>query len=292
MTHKSFIPFGGEAIHTQRLEDARVVVFPVYYEMAPSFGSGAGEGPCHLLNASLELECLDEETLVDWRQLGIHTVAGLVPTKNPELAVQEIETAASRYLGNDQLLCAIGGDHAITIGLTKAVSDRYTDLGVLQIDAHLDLRDQWNGSRYNHACVMRRIGDDLKLPFVQVGIRSFCPEELAYIKSRHLYPFYAHNLNPADDSWMDDVVYALPDNVYMSIDLDGLDPGIMPGTGTPVPGGLTYRQVVELIKRVGKEKNVVAADINELAKIEGSVVSEFTAAKLATKLFVYCLKSA
>ncbi len=290
MAQKSFIPFGGEAIHTQRLEDARVVVFPIYYEMAPSFGSGSGQGPYHLLNASMELECLDEETLVDWRKLGIHTVAGLVPTRNPEQAVAEIETAAARYLGRDQLLCSIGGDHAITIGLGKAAAARYADMGVLQIDAHLDLRDQWNGSPYNHACVMRRIGDDLKLPFVQVGIRSFCPEEFDYIKSRHLYPFYAHNLNPADDSWMDDVVYALPANVYISIDLDGLDPSIIPGTGTPVPGGLTYRQVVELIKRVGREKNVVAVDINELAKIEGSVVSEFTAAKLATKLFVYCLK--
>jgi agmatinase len=205
--------------------------------------------------------------------------------------VREIESAAARHLADGQFLFSVGGDHAITIGLSRAVSARYPDVGVLQVDAHLDLRDRWNGSPYNHACVMRRIGDELGLPFVQVGIRSFCPEEFDYIKARHLYPFYAHNLNPADDSWMDDVLYALPDNVYMTIDLDGLDPGVMPGTGTPVPGGLTYRQVVELIKKVGTEKNVVAADINELAKVEGSVVSEFTAAKLATKLFVYCLKA-
>ena len=290
MTHKEFIPFGGEAIQAEELEEARVVVLPIYYEMAPSFGSGAGEGPYHLLNASFELECLDEETLVDWRQLGIHTVPGVFPTQEPEKAVAEIEAAAGRYLEDGRFLFAVGGDHAITIGLSRAVASRYTDLGVLQLDAHLDLRDHWNGSRYNHACVMRRIAEDAKLPFVQVGIRSFCPEEFDYIKAHHLYPFYAHNLNPADNSWMDDVVYALPDNVYITIDLDGLDPAIVPGTGTPVPGGLTYRQVVELIKKVGAEKNVVAADINELAKIEGSVVSEFTAAKLATKLFVYCLK--
>lgn len=290
MTQKSFIPFGGEAIQAGELEAARVVVLPIYYEMAPSFGSGAGEGPYHLLNASFELECLDEETLVDWRQLGIHTVPGVCPTQDPEKAVEEIEAAAGRYLGGDRFLFSVGGDHAITIGLSRAVASRYPDLGVLQLDAHLDLRDHWNGSRYNHACVMRRIAEDAKLPFVQVGIRSFCPEEFDYIKAHHLYPFYAHNLNPSDNSWMDDVVYALPDNVYITIDLDGLDPAIVPGTGTPVPGGLAYRQVVELIKKVGAEKNVVAADINELAKIEGSVVSEFTAAKLATKLFVYCLK--
>jgi agmatinase len=291
MEQESFIPFGGEAIHVSRREEARVVVLPIYYEVAPSFGAGAGEGPYHLLKASFELECLDEEALVDWRKLGIHTLSGLVPASEPETGVREIESAAARHLADGQFLFSVGGDHAITIGLSRAVSARYPDVGVLQVDAHLDLRDRWNGSPYNHACVMRRIGDELGLPFVQVGIRSFCPEEFDYIKARHLYPFYAHNLNPADDSWMDDVLYALPDNVYMTIDLDGLDPGVMPGTGTPVPGGLTYRQVVELIKKVGTEKNVVAADINELAKVEGSVVSEFTAAKLATKLFVYCLKA-
>ncbi|MBS3732775.1 MAG: agmatinase [Desulfobacterales bacterium] len=289
MTQQSFISFGGEAIYVQQIEDARVAVLPIYYEVAPSFGSGAGQGPGHLLQASHELECLDEETLVDWRKLGIHTLPGLVPTENSEQAMAEIENTAARYIDAERFLLSLGGDHAITIALSKAVAARYPEVGVLQIDAHLDLRDHWNGSRYNHACVMRRIGEDLKLPFVQVGIRSFCPEEYDYIKAHHLYPFYAHNLNPADDSWMDDVVYALPDNVYMSIDLDGLDPSVLPGTGTPVPGGMTYRQVVELIRRVGAEKNVVAGDINELAKVEGSVVSEFTAAKLATKVFVYCV---
>ena len=290
MTPETFIPFGGDAIHTPNIEDARVMVLPIYYEVAPSYGSGAGEGPYHLLSASVELECLDEETLVDWRELGIHTLDRLAPTHEPAQAVKEIAESAGQHLRQKKFLLSVGGDHAITIGLTQAVAHQYTDVGILQIDAHLDLRNEWNGSPYNHACVMRRIGEDLRLPFVQVGIRSFCPEEFDYIKAHHLYPFYAHNLNPADNSWMDDVVYALPDNVYLTIDLDGLDPGIMPGTGTPVPGGLTYRQVVELIKRVGAEKNVVAADINELAKVEGSVVSEFTAAKLATKLFVYCVK--
>ena len=290
MIQKRFIPFGGDAIYTPEIENARVMVLPVYYEVAPSYGSGAGEGPYHLLNASFELECLDEETLTDWRELGIHTLEPLVPTEAPEQAVKEIAEFAGKHLLKDKFLLSIGGDHAITIGLTRAVADRYPDMGILQIDAHLDLRNEWNGSHYNHACVMRRIGEDLRLPFVQVGIRSFCPEEFDYIKAHHLYPFYAHNLTSGDNSWMDDVVYALPENVYLTIDLDGLDPAIMPGTGTPVPGGLTYRQVVELIKRIGEEKNVVAADINELAKVDGSVVSEFTAAKLATKLFVYCVK--
>jgi agmatinase len=290
MIHKSLTPFGGEILQSRKREDARVLVLPIAYEMAPSFGAGAGEGPYHLLNASVELECLDEETLSDWSKIGIHTLGGLFPAHEPEKAMAEIEEAARTHMDDGRFLFSIGGDHAVTIGLCRAAAEKYPNLGVLQIDAHLDLRDTWNGSRYNHACVMRRLRDDMGLSIVQVGIRSFCPEEHEYIRAHSLYPFYAHNLDLADDSWMNDVVYALPENVYFTLDLDGLDPAVMPGTGTPVPGGLTYRQVVELIKKVGAERNVVAGDITELAKVEGSAVSEFTAAKLATKVFVNCIK--
>jgi len=267
MTPETFIPFGGDAIHTPNIEDARVMVLPIYYEVAPSYGSGAGEGPYHLLSASVELECLDEETLVDWRELGIHTLDRLAPTHEPAQAVKEIAESAGQHLRREKFLLSVGGDHAITIGLTQAVANQYTDVGILQIDAHLDLRNEWNGSPYNHACVMRRIGEDLKLPFVQVGIRSFCPEEFDYIKAHHLYPFYAHNLNSADNSWMDDVVYALPDNVYLTIDLDGLDPGIMPGTGTPVPGGLTYREAQLLMEIIADDRRLAGLDLVEINPI-------------------------
>jgi len=158
----------------------------------------------------------------------------------------------------------------------------------MQVDAHLDLRDEWNGSRYNHACVMRRVIEDVGLPAVQIGIRSFSPEEADYVRSRHLTPFYAHEINPRDNTWIERAVEALPENVYLTIDLDGLDPSVIPGTGTPEPGGLSYRQLVSLIRAVGKKRKVVAADINELAKIGGTQVSESTAAKIATKIFVYC----
>jgi agmatinase len=160
----------------------------------------------------------------------------------------------------------------------------------LQIDAHTDLRQEWNGSSYNHACVMRRLADDVKTPFVQVGIRSFSPEEAQLIRERGYTPFYAHEIDPFDNSWIDLVVEALPEMVYITLDLDGLDPSVIPGTGTPEPGGLSYRQVVNLIKRVGSDRKVVAADINELVKIKGSQVSEYTAAKLASKIIVYCVK--
>jgi agmatinase len=136
---------------------------------------------------------------------------------------------------------------------------------------------------------MRRVSEALNLPIVAVGIRSFSPEEAEYMRKQNIKPFYAHEIDTYDNSWVEKVVKALPEKVYLTIDLDGLDPSVLPATGTPEPDGLSYRQLVNLIKTVGQKRKVVAADINELAPIEGSPVSEFTAAKIASKIFVYCL---
>lgn len=289
MTRKTIMKFGDAEIPAAGLDDAGIVVLPLCYENAPSYGAGSENGPIHILNASTQLENIDEETLTDWRKAGIHTLKPLVPSDNPEKAVNEMKKAASAVLKKNKFLLSLGGDHAISIGPIMAAAEIYPDMGVLQIDAHLDLRNTWNGSKYNHACVMRRVVDDLNLPITQVGIRSFSSEEADYVKKNDLKPFYAHKIDPSDDYWRRKVVHSLPDKVYITIDLDGLDPSVLPGTGTPEPGGLTYRQLVKLIKAVGKEKKVIAADINELAKIEGSQVSEYTAAKIATKIFIYCL---
>lgn len=281
--------FGDSEIPSPGLKNARIVILPICYENAPSYGTGSKDGPIHILNASTQLESIDEETLTNWGEAGIHTLEPLVPSEDPKKAVKEMKRAAAAVLNKNKFLLSLGGDHAISIGPIMAAAEIYPDMGVLQIDAHLDLRDTWNGSRYNHACVMRRVVEDLKLPVAQVGIRSFSPEEADYVKRNKLKPFYSHTIDPSDDYWRRKVVHSLPEKVYITIDLDGLDPSVLPGTGTPEPGGLSYRQLVKLIKAVGKEKTVIAADINELAKIEGSQVSEYTAAKIATKIFVYCL---
>ncbi len=287
----TFIPFGGPDVHTDDMAAAAAIVLPICYEVGASYGTGSGQGPFHLLTASVELETMDEEMFVDWGEIGIHTVPAFVPSETPEAAVEEIKNKAGHYLDTGKFVLALGGDHAITIGLAAAVAQRYPEVGILQIDAHLDLRNEYHGSRYNHACVMRRVAEDIRAPFVQVGIRSFSPEEAAYIRANDIRPFFAHETaDPSDNVWMDAVIERLPETVYVSLDLDGLDPSFVPGTGTPEPGGLTYRQVVELIRRLGLRRRVVAADINELAKIEGTQVSEFTAAKLATKMFVHFLK--
>lgn len=289
MEELEFIHFGGMEVDPPDFDDARIVVLPLCYEQAPSYGSGSHEGPYHILKASEQLESMDEETFINWSLIPIHTLDPLFPKGSPQEAVMAMKAASKSVLKAGKFLLSLGGDHAISIGPVMAANEIYPGIGVLQIDAHADLRQEWNGSSYNHACVMRRLADDVKTPFVQVGIRSFSPEEAQLIRERAYTPFYAHEIDPFDDSWMDHVVEALPEMVYITIDLDGLDPSVIPGTGTPEPGGLSYRQVVHLIKRVGSSRKVVAADINELAKIPGSQVSEYTAAKLASKIFVYCV---
>lgn len=289
MKLKKSIRFGDAEIPAVGLDDAGIVVLPLCYENAPSYGTGSKEGPLHILNASNQLESIDEETLTNWGEAGIHTLPPFAPSNDPKKAVNEMKRAAAAVLVKNKFLLSLGGDHAISIGPIMAAAEIHPGIGVLQIDAHLDLRNIWNGSKYNHACVMRRVADDIEIPFIQVGIRSFSPEEAEYVKKKKLKPFYAHRIDPSDHYWISKIVHSLPEKVYMTIDLDGLDPSVLPGTGTPEPGGLSYRQLHNLIKAVGKERKVIAADINELAKIEGSQVSEYTAAKIATKIFVHCL---
>ena len=289
MTSHPSIPFGGPDKPETDLEDADIVILPLCYEADPSYGEGSQNGPIDLLVASEQLECMDEETWINWYQARIFTTPFFFPSLPPETAVAKMKTQAARYLKQNKFLLSLGGDHAITIGPVAAAAECYPGVGVLQIDAHMDLRNEWNGSPMNHACVARRIIEDCRCPVTQVGIRSFSEEEAIYLKQHELKPFFAHHIRETDDTWIDDVVNTLPEYVYITIDLDGLDPSEIPGTGTPEPGGLSYRQLIRLIKAVAKKRKVVAADINELAKIPGTQVSEYTAAKIAVKLIVHCV---
>lgn len=282
-----FIPFGGPALQTGKMIDADIVVLPLCYEDRPSYGAGSKEGPLHLLMASEQMEMFDEEFMVEWDLLRIHTAPPLFPEGDPEKAVVEMETAAQEVLNCGKFLLSLGGDHAVSIGPIRAASKIYQDLGILQIDAHLDLRDQWNGSRYNHACVMRRVYEDGCRNIVQVGIRSFSGEEWQFVRHERLQPFFMHEMAAKGGEWVKEVLARLPEHVYLTVDLDGLDPSVIPGTGTPEPGGLSYRALIALIRQVADCKKIVAADVNELAKMEGTQVSEYTAARIAQKIILY-----
>lgn len=285
-----FIHFGGDEVRPVPLAAARCAVLPFCYEAAPSYGAGSRLGPLHLLTASAQLEPLDEETLAPWADLPLHTADPLHPPDPPERAVQAMAAAVAHVLDQGATPLALGGDHAVALGGMTAAAERFPDLGILQIDAHLDLRDSWNGSPLNHACVMRRAVDDLQLPAVFVGTRAICREELDLLRRREIAPFFAHEIAAIpDDQWIARVVAALPERVYLTFDLDGLDPAVLPGTGTPEPGGLTYRQAVALFREVGRRRTVVGADICELAPIPYSQISEYTAARLAAKFLAHCL---
>ncbi len=177
----------------------------------------------------------------------------------------------------------LGGEHSITLGGVRAVRKKYPDLSVLQLDAHPDLLDEYCGSKYTHACVMRRV-KDLKVPTVQVGIRSIDPEIQEYIKKNRV-----KNIFEAPRLPVEKILKGLTKNVYLTVDLDVFDTGIMPSVGTPVPGGLGWYEVLNLIERVAKEKNIVGADVVELLPIPGLVAPNFLAAKLVYKIISYII---
>ena len=213
MTDRRVIPFGGYETQARDLAAAGIVILPLCYEHAPSYGAGSAAGPYHLLEASVQLERMDEEALVDWALPGIYTLPPPHLPDDPQAAVQAMKTAAADVLAQDKRLLCLGGDHAISIGAIMAARGICPDIGVLQVDAHLDLRDTWNDSRYNHACVMRRVVEDMHLPVVQVGIRSFSPEEHDFVRKQKLTPIYAHDIDKADTTWIEAAVDRLPENV-------------------------------------------------------------------------------
>lgn len=280
-------PFNFAGLTDQIYEDARVVVFPVPYSSTTYWNPDTKFGPQALIEASRHLELFDLEFKLDISaKLGIYTLDPLAPSKNsPKEVVKQIETVASQLFKDGKFPVTLGGEHAIALGGVSAAAKNFKDLSVLQIDAHTDLRDEFEGTKYHHGCVMGRVVRDLKLPVTQVGIRSVSEEEMDFIKKnkREKYIFYA------PETPIEKIIKTLKKNVYLSFDLDGLDPSIMPSTGTPEPGGLSYYQVLALIKAVAKKRKIVGVDLVELSPLPGISAPDFLAAKLAYKIIGYSL---
>ncbi len=265
---------------------SRYAILPVPFDATSSFRTGSRAGPQAIISASYQLEDFDEEYGKEFLSQGIATLPPLEPNAaGPAEMHETIFRAARRLVRDGKFLIGLGGEHSVSAGLIKAVKSRYKKLSVLQIDAHADLRDQYQGSPYSHACVMRRVLD-LGIPVTAVGIRSFSLEEHRFMRKNGLEPITARQ-TLEDPDWIIQAVESLSSKVYVSIDIDGFDPAFAPGTGTPVPGGLDWYQVSDLLMATAQHKDIVAADVTEVLPLPGSVQTEFLAAKLVYKLIAH-----
>ncbi len=272
---------------------ARYAVLPIPYDSTTSFQVGTREGPAAIIRASQQVELFDDELETECHKAGVATLDALMPhMAGPQAMHEDIFKAARPVVRDGKFLLGLGGEHGVTSALVRAVMTRHKKLSVLQIDAHLDLRNEYEGTPYSHASAMRRVLD-MGATIVPVGIRNVSREELAFCKKAGIAPITARHCHMDDGpaaggpDWIDEVLDRLSEKVYVTIDIDGFDPAYAPGTGTPEPGGLDWYQVTGLLRLVAAEKTIVGADIVEVMPIPGQAVTEFLAARLAYKLICY-----
>jgi len=263
--------------------DAEVVVLPVPYEQTTSYKANTREGPRAIIDASRYVESYDEELDYEVYQVGIHTLPELdLDFTGPEKALKQMAVAAENILGDGKFLASLGGEHSVTPGLVAGVLKHYPKLTVLQLDAHADLRKEYEGTPNSHACAMRRCRD-LGAQTFGFGIRSYSAEEAAYVKKTGRAFYTARELKE-NLSVVEQVIDSINGPVYISIDVDAFDPAYVPATGTPEPGGLDWYEVRYILQTICRRTHVVACDIVELAPIGGLVASDFLCAKLLYKL--------
>lgn len=273
-------------------ENSKVLILPVPYEKTVTFGKGTSKGPRSIIYASTSIELYDDELRCEPHKAGIHTLPELECSAAPEDMVGRVQAECKRLLDLGKFIIMLGGEHSITLGAVKAHRQAGKEFSVLNIDAHCDLRDSYEGTPYNHACVMRRALDE-GCPLVECGIRSYSIEEAEFIKTRDdVKIFHARDIvEKANTNWIDDAVSSLSQDVYISFDVDSLDPSVMPSTGTPEPGGLSWYDVTSLLRKIFQEKNVIGMDIVELSPIAGLLGPDVLAAKLAYKAVGYKFRS-
>lgn len=264
------------------LGSSKIVILPVPYDETSSWGKGADKGPEAILEASGNMEIYDIETDTEVHLLGIHTAEPITENASPEAMVDAVYKEVKKYIKKNKFTVTIGGEHSVSIGAIKAHAEAFKDLTIVQIDAHADLRDEYLGSKNNHACVMARARE--LAPCIQIGIRSMSVEESFKTEPGRL--FLARDIND-NETWKYDMLSVLSNNVYITFDLDALDPSIMPSTGTPEPGGLLWYQTIEILRRISEKSNIVGFDIVELAPGDADKAPDFLASKLIYKLLTY-----
>ena len=265
------------------LDTAAAVLLPVPIDSTTSFRSGARYGPAALIAASTALEDYDLELDIDVAELGIHTAPPLEPhVGDPQQMVERVRAAVSHYAATGQLTGVIGGDHSAAIGSALAHLERHPDLSVLFIDAHADLRDEYQGTAWGHGSTARRIVEHC--PVTLAGVRTLALEERDYIAAANIPACY---WPPPSAGYIADIISGLSANVYVSVDLDVLDPSEMAAVGTPEPGGMRWLELLTLLRRVAEQRRIVGFDVCELAPNEGPPAHSYTAAKLVYKIIAY-----
>ena len=270
-------------------ETSRYVILPIPYEGTVCFEKGTAAGPERILAVSDQMEYIDEETFTEFWKPGIRTLQPLTPEPTPRAEMEAIYKRAKEesIFSEGRMPITLGGEHSITAPLLRAAAETYSDLSVLQFDAHSDLRESFPpGGRDSHASVMRR-ALEITPNLVQVGIRSFSEEDLAVCPDRVRRFITPSQIEDDFDAALTEITGRLSDKVYITIDMDAFDPAFAPGVGTPELGGLTWRQITKILRAVFQAKKVIGADVVETAPIPGQVVTEFLAARLVAKLMVY-----
>lgn len=268
------------------LEHSRVIIWPVSYEGTVSYGTGTGLGAHAIIDASRNMELYDDETDSEVYRVGIHTTDETPSIDPPERMMQALYERARELIEAGKFVTMIGGEHSISAPVIRAHAERYDNLSVLQIDAHADLRDTYDGTPHSHASIMARVTGDMRIPSVQCGIRSISAEEARALDTLPTRIFWAKDIVGKTD-WWDDAVDGLTENVYLTIDIDGLDPSLVAQTGTPEPGGLGWYDTVGLIRTLARKKRVVGMDLTEYSYVEGFDASAFLCAKLIYKSLAY-----
>ncbi len=293
MSESSNLPmnFGGiEETEFSDFENAQVLIFPVAYEGTVSYGAGTGAGAMAIVDASRNMELYEEETDAEVYKIGIHTLEEFKPRTTPEAMSKALYEETKNLLKAEKFVCMLGGEHSVSAPVIRAHAEKFHNISILQIDAHADLRDEYDGTPHSHASIMARSVKDLRIPAVQVGIRSLSAEEARSLDDLPTRIFWAKDIVGRTD-WIDSAINSLTENVYLTIDIDGLDPSLVPTTGTPEPGGLGWYEVLTLIKKLAEKRRVVGMDLVEFAKTDNSDAPAFLCAKLIYKSLAYIFQT-
>lgn len=266
-------------------KDSKIVIIPVSYDLTTSYMPGTAAGPKAIIDASRYMEAYDEETGKEIYKIGIHTLKDSgSKTARPEVVIKNVEAKTLEALRSGKFPVIVGGEHSITLGAVKALKKVVKDFSVLQLDAHMDMRDSFQGSRYSHACIAKRITEITGL--TQVGIRSLSKEE-AMTRPRNLNTIFMKDMVD-NDKWIDKAIGLIKaKKVYVTMDMDVFDPSVMPSVGTPEPGGMGWYDALKLFRKLVRKKEVIGFDVVELAPIKGYISPDFFAARLIYKFLNY-----